>query len=97
MVRNYQRKSERRATPPEVVEEARRLIANGRSVRGTARTVGLPAETLRYVLKSKKPLSYASRQIFTAEEESELTDYLTTCTKMLYGFSSNLTRQLAYE
>lgn len=97
MVRNYKRKSTRTTTSPEIVAEARRLIADGQSIRGTARTLGIPFETLRYVLKSSDRLSYATRQIFTAEEETELADYLITCTKMLHGLSSKLTRQFAYE
>ncbi|XP_043234053.1 uncharacterized protein LOC122387709 [Amphibalanus amphitrite] len=97
MVRRYTRKTARRVTSPEMVARARWLIADGYSIRAAARAVGLPVQTMRDALKAMKPRSYVSRQVFSAEEEAELSNYLTTCTKMLHGLSAKRTRELAYE
>ncbi|KAF2884793.1 hypothetical protein ILUMI_21400 [Ignelater luminosus] len=41
--------------------------------------------------------NYAVRRIFSAEQESEMGEYITKCSKMVYGISTKECRKLAFE
>lgn len=110
MVRNYQRKTERAAISEEAVRLAIQDVRNGNmSIRDAASSHGLKKSMLHkrlmnhpkedidvdipLILASSK---YSARQVFSAEEESLLQEYLIKCSKMNYGLTYKQVRDFAF-
>ncbi|KAF2905345.1 hypothetical protein ILUMI_00828 [Ignelater luminosus] len=83
------------------------VLKDNYSIRAAAERFNIKFQTLhRYVTKKRRnpdiPLAgmapnYAVRRIFSAEQEDELGEYITKCSKMAYGISTKECRKLAFE
>ncbi|KAF2905483.1 hypothetical protein ILUMI_00695 [Ignelater luminosus] len=83
------------------------VLKDNYSIRAAAERLNIKFQTLhRYVTKKRRnpdiPLAgmapnYAARRTFSAEQEDELGEYLTKCSKMAYGISTKECRKLAFE
>ncbi|KAK9702438.1 CENP-B N-terminal DNA-binding domain [Popillia japonica] len=108
MARGRQRKTTKGDFTKEQMEAGVRLVVEEQmSLRKAAERTGIKFQTLqRYVTKQKTAgigtsirltPNYASRRIFTSEQEATLEEYAVTCAKMCYGKSRKDLRCLAYE
>ncbi|KAF2898949.1 hypothetical protein ILUMI_07210, partial [Ignelater luminosus] len=83
------------------------VLKDNYSIRAAAERLNIKFQTLhRYVTKKRRnpdiPLAcmapnYAVRSIFSAEQEDELDEYNTKCSKMAYRISTKECRKLAFE
>ncbi|KAJ8348134.1 hypothetical protein SKAU_G00267230 [Synaphobranchus kaupii] len=108
-MRNRQRKTNRGVSREVLVMAATEVEDRGRSVRRAARSFGISHVTLnRYVREHKRlqeagslqlpAVGYNShRKVFNAEQERELSDYLTTASTMYFGLSPREVRKLAFQ
>ena len=100
MVRNYRRKTDRGNATEEQYRAAVKEVNNGISVREAARLHNLCAMSLsRYLKKnSSTPPGYSKhRQVFTAEQELVLADYMQESAERHFGLSFFQARRLAYQ
>lgn len=87
------------------MREAVILVEEGTmSIRQAEKTKGLSFQTVsRYVSKFRNDRNarmcpnYKIRHFFTLEQETDICDYILTCSKMFYGLSRDDTRRLVYE
>ncbi|KAF2899617.1 hypothetical protein ILUMI_06558 [Ignelater luminosus] len=83
------------------------VLKDNYSIRAAAEKLNIKFQTLhRYLTKKQKnpdiPLAcmapnYAVRRIFSAEQEDELDEYITKCSKVAYGISTKECQKLAFE
>lgn len=112
MVRNYKPKTERTKISEENMEKAiDDIVKNKVSVRDAAIKYDLSKSTLFNRLKKvrknktdcvtninyKFQSKYTSQQIFTAEQELLLRNYLISCSQLNYGLTCANTRNFAYQ
>ena len=105
MPRQYKRKTTNRLVPHHQVLEAIRLvIVDGKSIRSTSKEKGISKSVLaRYIEKYKTDPNcrltpnYTHSQVFTAEQEESLEEYLLTSSKLFHGLTPQKTRQLAFQ
>ena len=106
MVRNYIKKTKRAETPRYLVEiGVNEIIFLGRSIRSVAMEIGIDNTTLgRYVKQAQvmgsRELNIGykpNRQVFSAEQETVLQDYLVRAANIYFGLSPRNVRELAYE
>ena len=106
MVRNYIKKTKWAETPRYLVErEVNEIIFWGRSISSVAMEIGIDNTTLRRYVKQaqvmgsrKLNIGYKpNRQVFSAEQETVLQDYLVRAANIYFGLSPRNVRELAYE
>ncbi|XP_011696449.1 PREDICTED: uncharacterized protein LOC105455090 [Wasmannia auropunctata] len=106
MVRNYKKKTDRGAIPETTYEMAANDVINGKfSLRKAADCYKINFMTLRRYMKRKEEASRTTklvgytkpRQIFSDEQEQELTLYIQKCSKIFYGLTTTDAKTLAYE
>jgi len=102
MVRTYSKKRLQEPKPPDVMKLAvAKVLAKEGSIRQVAIDYGIDRMTLsRYVKKGEEQEFKAklnTRQVFTTEQESQISEYLIKASKMNYSLSKRCTRKLAYE
>ena len=105
MPRTYKRKSGIGSTPSaQMKAAASEVVDNGRTVRAVAVESRIPRSTLsRYVTRyredpgARMEPAYRHSQVFTAEQEKQLQQYLLRCSEMFYGLTAVQTRELAFE
>ena len=97
MVRNYKRKTTRgNRNSREKLQEACKLIDEQNfSLRSAAKSADVDKSALSRYRKSKRVGYHAARQVFSAEMEQQLTDYLVTCARMNHGLTMEEARTLA--
>ncbi|KAF2885440.1 hypothetical protein ILUMI_20720 [Ignelater luminosus] len=91
----------------ETVSAVDLVLKDNYSIRAAAERLNIKFQTLhRYVTKKRRnpdiPLAgmapnYAVRRIVSAEQEDELGEYITKCSKMAYRISTKECRKLAFE
>ena len=108
MVRNRKR-NERKIgkTDEQTMKEAvKNVVVDGMSIRTAAKAFDIKNSTLRrYVDKFKKTAAdemvyapnYSCRQVFSADEELVLKDYLVKAAEIQYGLTCKQVRELAYQ
>ncbi|XP_066587656.1 uncharacterized protein [Prorops nasuta] len=94
-----QRTTNRQLCSMQVLEEARKRINNGESIRGVARSFNMNEATLRKRLKKDVPVKSLGRYTltFTPEMEEELCSYIKKIDNMYYGLTCKGLRELAYQ
>lgn len=94
-----QRTSERKNVDPSVIEEARKLIADGKSKRQTAEQLGMPESTLRKRLQKETVAQSLGRYrcTFTPQMELEFLDYALSLDAMFFGITAKNIRRLAFD
>lgn len=94
-----QRTTQRKNVDPSVIEEARKLIADGKSKRQVAEQLGMPESTLRLRLKQESSPQSLGRYkcTFTPQMEGEMLDYIQKLDAMFYGITAKRLRVLAYD
>lgn len=94
-----QRTSERKNADPNVMQEARNLIANGNSKRKVAEMLGMPESTLRKRLKQDSVPESLGRFkcTFNKEMELELVEHVRDLDERFFGVTPKQFRRLAYE
>jgi len=102
MVRTYSKKRLQEPKPPDVMKLAvAKVLAKEGSIRQVAIDYGIDRMTLsRYVKKGEEQEFKAklnTRQVFTTEQKSQISEYLIKASKMNYSLSKRCTRKLAYE
>jgi len=104
MPRTYTRKTDRGLVSHDLMKEAVDLVRSGMKLRKVANEKGISKSSLwRYVRKYEgNPTAvlvpnYRHSQVFTAEQEKTLEDYLVTCSQMFHGLTPKNVRKLAYE
>lgn len=112
MVRNYKPKTERTKMAEENIEKAiNEIVKDKVSVREAAMKYNIPKSTLCNRLKRvsenkiecvtninyKFQSKYTSQQIFTAEQELLLRNYLIPCSQLNYGLKYANTRTFTYQ
>lgn len=100
MPRKYKRKApERILVSEDIIQEAKKLIAKGKSKRFAADYVGINEATLRKRLMSKNvPISLGRfKPTFDQDQEAQLVQYCKTMDEIFYGVTINDLRRLAYE
>lgn len=107
MVRTYKRKTERGYISKDVFEQARNAVSQEKiSIRTAADRYGINFMTLfRYIKKrgvsedaANVSIGYAKpSQVFTDEQEEELSKYAEDCSKLYYGLTCKDLRRLAYD
>lgn len=105
----YKKKTSRTVPSIDVIQEAiREVIEDKEKLRQTAIKYGISKSSLsRYVLnrdslpgadgRSNYQSKHSSNQIFTTQEEQLLVEYVLTLSRMHYGLSKTMTRELAYQ
>ncbi|KAJ8966940.1 hypothetical protein NQ314_003217 [Rhamnusium bicolor] len=107
---NLQKKSQRGLTPPDVMLRAVRAVKiDHRSLRETSRDFKIPLMTLRrYCQKFSDEeikagnapntvVGYiANRQVFTSEQETQLSDYVKKAANIYFGLSPKEVRRMAF-
>lgn len=90
--------------PESIMKAAVEQVLSGRPVRTVAREASVDRMTLkRYVAKMLFNPStlcrpqFVTKQVFSYDEETALSDYLLQASKLHYGLSTKTTRQLAYQ
>lgn len=107
MPQSYKRKEgakPRECVPQDILKIAVDRAVSGEPLHTVAKEYGLSRNTLRrYTRKILKGNStdftsnYKSRQIFSDEEEKELSHYLGIMARMNHGLTTNLVDKLAYD
>ena len=102
MVRNYKRKNCPSFTEEQIQKAIKDVREKGLGIRQAAAENGINHTTLFYRLKReneevKYQSKYTAYQVFTAEQENMLVDYIIKCSKMNYGLSYQLIRSLAFD
>ena len=105
MPRQYKRKTDNGLIPHDQMLEAIKLVmVGGKSIRSVSKDKGIAKSVLaRYVEKYKNDPNcsltpnYTHSQVFTAEQEESLEEYLLTSSKMFHGLTPQKTRQLAFQ
>lgn len=102
MVRNYVRKSNRRAWSVENLRLAISAVKCGTSKCHASRQYGIPKKTLlRYLAKERFPTAAARfgsfATVFTKEQEEELMGYVLYMSECYYGLTQRDVRSLAFE
>jgi trimethylamine:corrinoid methyltransferase-like protein len=103
MVRNYKKKTDRKITSPTKLAQAIKLVSGGWAIRAAASHVNINRSALVNAIKKSTStgnnikLSYASRNIFTDEQEKSIADYCIQVCKMGYGLTIEKVRELAWE
>lgn len=90
MPRKYKRKegaTPRVAPDPENVKAAIKAVKAGGSFKGTAKLFRVPLMTLKRLVRSGRDTipGYKKAQIFSSDEEKELSEYLLTASQLYYG------------
>ncbi|XP_050506078.1 uncharacterized protein LOC126884227 [Diabrotica virgifera virgifera] len=111
-MRIYKRMSEKGKTPPDVMLRAvREIKLNAKSIRQTAKSFDIPEATLRRFCKkftdeeinsevvhpSTTVGYFGNRQVFTAEQENLLEEYLKKASDIYFGLSVKEVRKFGYE
>ncbi|XP_023311994.1 uncharacterized protein LOC111692299 [Anoplophora glabripennis] len=107
MPRIWVKKTGRVRKSSEEIKAAVEEVNNGSSIKEVARNFSIPFSTLqRHVARARvladnesfewKP-NLTVRQIFSAEQEQMMANYLQKCSRMHYGLTSTDTRKLAYK
>ena len=102
MVRNYVRKTTRRAPLIGVLNAARDQVRCGVSVRKAAEDYGLQFMTLWRHCHADgedghRTFGYVKKTVLSPEMERKLGEYLQTASQLNYGLTPRETRQLAYK
>lgn len=102
MPRKYKRKegAKPRVPPdPQQLQAAVNAVKAGGSFRGTANSFNVPLMTLKRLIRrgTTKTPGYKKSQVFTAEEEDELSTYLLTASQLYYGLTITSLRKLAFQ
>jgi len=107
MVCNYQRKTSRAQTPPDLIRKGIEDVINcGRSIRSVAVELNMTPMTLcRYIKRAKEQgsvqaVTFGYRPpmvVFNEQQEASLVKYLTTAANIYFGLSPKDVRILAYE
>jgi len=113
MVRNYKKKNTRSGEVDEksMANAIKDVLENNMSIRKSAAKYDLkPLTLITRIMKIRKNAGtehntskrsfqskYATKQVFSLEEESILNKYITNCSKMHYGLTCIQVRKLAYE
>jgi hypothetical protein len=110
MPRKYTKKTERsRKTKEQIKFAVTCVLKDGMKIRRVADDLGFSFSSLQRHVKKAKSLpveeqdnyeyeaNSSSRQVFNAEREKLLCEYLQTCSKMHYGLDTKQTRVFAYE
>lgn len=100
MLRNYKRKTRQRILVSyNKIEEAKKLIAKGKSKRCAAEDVGVHEATLRKRLKTKNvPISLGRfKPTLDKDQEMQFALHCQTMDEMFFGITINDLRRLAYE
>ena len=105
MPREYKRRSDIGSTPPaQMKTAASEVVDNSRTVRTVAAEFSIPRSTLsRYVSRyredpeARMEPAYRHSQVFTAEQEGQLKEYLLRCSEMFDGLTTVQARELAFE
>jgi hypothetical protein len=110
MPRKYTKKTERsRKTKEQIKFAVTCVLKDGMKIRRVAADLGFSFSSLQRHVKKAKSLpveeqdnyeyeaNSSSRQVFNAEREKLLCEYLQTCSKMHYGLDTKQTRVFAYE
>lgn len=107
MPRIWKRKTKTgQQTPSDVMEKALELCLAGRSIREVSKALKIPNSTLhRYVSNAKEKgvenirltPNYANKKVFSETEETELTEYLLSASKLCFGLTTKLVRELALQ
>lgn len=103
----YKKKTDRSVHSTDSIKEAiKEIVEDKKGLRQTALKYGISKSSLsRYVMNRKKlpgvdgkyQSKHTSTQIFTTQEEHLLVEYIITSSRMPYGLSKMLTRELAYQ
>lgn len=112
MVRTYKKKTNRAMIVEKDVEDAiQAVMKNNMSIRNAAESFGLkPTMLYKRVFQARRYLNkvgplgmpdkfsnkYASRQVFTVEQETLLEKYLMKSSKLQYGLTYKAAREMAY-
>lgn len=107
MPQKYKRKEGAKARdliPAEIMKQAVEKVLNGSALHSVAKEFGLSRNTLRrYVRKIRgngttefQP-SYKANQVFSVEEENELSQYLDVMARMNHGLTTKMIARLAYD
>lgn len=93
------RTTNRTVCPPEVIEEARKRVAEGESKRSVAKSLGMAESSLRVRLNRSHSVTSLGRYdtTFTKEVENEFCEYLKKLDDMFFGMTAKDLRVLAYE
>lgn len=93
------RTSDRHLTSIVEMDEARKMISEGHSIRSVARSLNMHEATLRKRLKRVTPANTLGRYgtTFTTEMEKELVNYIQQIDSMYYGLTAKGLRELAYQ
>lgn len=102
MVRNYVRKTERRAPPIGILNAARDKVRSGTSVRRAADDYGIQFMTLWRHCHADgedgaKTFGYKKPTVMSPEMERKLAEYLEVAGKLSYGLTARDTRKFAFE
>jgi transposase len=110
MPRKYTKKTERsRKTKEQIKFAVTCVLKDGMKIRRVADDLGFSFSSLQRHVKKAKSLpveeqdnyeyeaNSSSRQVFNAEREKLLCEYLQTCSKMHHGLDTKQTRVFAYE
>lgn len=94
-----QRMSERKNVDPSVIEEARKLISEGKSKRQVAQQLGMPESSLRKRLKRETAAQSLGRYkcTFTPQVELQFLDYARSLDAMFFGITAKNIRRLAFD
>lgn len=108
MPHKYKRKEGAKPREPidsDAMKNAVAAVKAGGTYKGTAKAFKVPLMTLKRLCrklgedntnKSCTP-DYKKSQVFTKEEEEELTEYLLMASRLYYGLTNNNTKTLAYQ
>ncbi|KAL8613418.1 hypothetical protein ACOMHN_057138 [Nucella lapillus] len=105
MVRNYQKKTNQGQQPLDVLKHGVEEVLGGASLRETAKTYNMSAETLRRAVRKTQDgqelktftESCVTRKVFTAEEELEIRDYILKTTCIGFPLDTKTVRRLAFQ
>ncbi|KAJ4425681.1 hypothetical protein ANN_27877 [Periplaneta americana] len=105
MALEYKKKTNRVETPKDqILLAVKEIVEEKRGLRETAAKYNTPKSSLsRYVLnretvqETKYQSKYSTTQVFTTEEEKALVEYILYCSKLHYGLTKKLARDLAFQ
>lgn len=97
----FKKKGVRREIPKDIILRALEEVSKGGKIKTTADKYQIPRSNLQRYLKQGYVKDSSSRfissQIFTAEEEEKLANYMTVSSKLNYGLTKLQARKLAYD